>query len=128
MAQIARTESNRAINAVEDATDKVVGATRNTATASIEAGQKAARRSTEGASEVSQMFVELVKEQTRRNMEVFQALTRTVSWSDATKIQTEFLRESFERMSRFTRSYIEVGQSVMGSAMAVAKNQAAKAA
>jgi phasin family protein len=128
MAQIARTESNRAINAVEDTTDKVVGATRNAATASIEAGQKAARRSTEGASAVSQMFVELVKEQTQRNMEVFQALTRTVSWSDATKIQTEYLRESFERMSRFTRRYIEVGQGVMGSAMAAAKDEAAKAA
>ena len=128
MARIARTEFNRAINAVEGAADKVVGAARNTAAASIEARQKAARRSSEGASEVGQMFVELVKEQTQRNMEVFQALTRTVSWSDATKIQTEFLRESFERMSRFTRRYIEVGQSVMGSAMAVAKDQAAKPA
>ncbi len=128
MAQLARTEAVRtATNAAEDATDKIVSVTRSTAAATIEAGQKAAHRSTEGANELGQVFMELVKEQTRRNVEVFQALARTVSWNEATKIQTEFLRESFERMSQFSRRYIEVAQGVMGSAMSVAKDEAAKA-
>ena len=128
MAQIARTEANRAIDVAEEATDKVVSVTRNTATATLEAGRTAARRSSEGASELSQVLVELVKEQTQRNVEVFQALTRTVSWTEATRIQTEFLRESFERMTQFSRRYFEVAQTVMGSAVAAAKDAAHKAA
>jgi hypothetical protein len=38
------------------------------------------RRSAESASEISQAFAELVKEQARSNVEAFQALTRAVDW------------------------------------------------
>jgi len=38
----------------------------------------ATRRSAEGTTEVGQAFAELVKEQTRSNVEAFQALTRAV--------------------------------------------------
>jgi len=81
----------------------------------------ATRRSAEGTTEVGQAFAELVKEQTRSNVEAFQALTRAVGWDQVARIQSELLRASFEHAAMFIRRYLEVGQAVTTSAVSTQK-------
>ena len=86
------------------------------------------RHSTEGATEVGQVFAEFVKEQTRSNVEAFQALTRAVAWDQVARIQGELLRASFERTVTLTRRYLEVVQAVVTtSAVSAIQKQARKA-
>jgi hypothetical protein len=87
-----------------------------------------ARRSAEGATEISQVFAELVKEQAQSNIDAFRALTRTVDWDQISRIQSELLRESVARATEFNRRYFEVVQAVIASAASVTKEQARKAA
>jgi hypothetical protein len=150
MAQTARNEAERATDNVAElgkrSTDKgtdvareAIGRTEGTAHRALETVQQVAgaafeveravaRRSAEGATEISQVFAELVKEQARSNVEAFQALTRAVDWDRVSHIQSELLRESVERATEFTRRYFEVVQAVIASAASVTKEQARKAA
>ena len=150
MAQIARTEAEKAtdnvaelgkrtadkavdvthevINRAEDTARRGFEAAQKTAGAALEVERAVARRSAEGATEVGQVFAELVKEQARNNVETFQALTRTVDWSQVAQIQGDFLRASVERAAEFTRRYFEVVQAVAASAVSTTKEQARKTA
>jgi hypothetical protein len=96
--------------------------------AALEVERAVARRSAEGATEISQVFAELVKEQTQSNIDAFRALTRTVDWDQISRIQSELLRESVARATEFNRRYFEVVQAVIASAASVTKEQARKAA
>ena len=117
MAQTARNEAEKATDHVAEfgkrTADNAVNVTRDTA---------------KGATEVSQMYVELAKEQTRQGIETFQALTRTVDWNEVAQIQGEFLRVSLERAAQLTQRYLEVTQAVIAAAASTAKDQAKKAA
>ena len=103
MAQIAKTEAEKATDNVAElgkrTADKAVDATRevangaeDTARRGFQAAQKTAgaaleveravvRQSAEGATEVGEVFAKLAKEQAQNNVETFQALTRTIDWS-----------------------------------------------
>ena len=157
MAQIARTEADKATNTAKNATDnvaelskrttvKTAEVTRETAgqaenvaqgslqslrqavDAAAEVERKTVRRAGEGMAEVSQVLVDLVNEQTRHNIQLFHALTQTVDWGQATQLQSEVLRTSLKRTAQFTRRYFEVSQAVMNAAVASAQHQAKKAA
>ena len=86
------------------------------------------RRSAEGATEVGEVFAKLAKEQAQNNVETFQALTRTVDWSQVAQIHGDFLRASVERAAEFTKRYFEVAQAVVASTVSTAKEQARKTA
>ncbi len=146
MAQTARTETDKFVDTAKDATgngaelgkrttDKIEGAARSgfrimerTSGAALEIEHVVARRSAEGATELSQTFSELLNEQARHNIEVFKALTRAVDWDQVSRIQGELLRASFERAAEFTRRYFDVVQAVTASVVSATKGQARKAA
>ena len=136
MAQIAKTETQKADNVAElgkrtadkaeDTARRGFQAAQKTAGAALEIERAVARRSAEGATEVGQVFAELAKEQARNNVETFQALTRTLDWSQAAQIHGDFLHASLERAAEFTRRYFEVVQAVVTSAASTAQEQARK--
>ncbi len=128
MARTARTEADEAIDVAENATDKITTITPDATGAAFETSRTAARRSAEGAAELGQVFIDLVNEQTRHNVEVLQTLTQTANWSEVVKIQNDFVRTSIERAVQFTRRYFEVAQAVLSSTVSVAQDQARKAA
>src|SRR6476661_715348 len=82
----------------------------------------------EGATEVGQVFTKLAKEQAQNNIETFQALARTLDWSQVAQIHGDFLRTSMERAAEFTKRYFEVVQTVVASTTSTAKEQARKTA
>lgn len=120
--------AREALGTAEDAARSGLQAARRAASAGLEVERAVALRSAEGMTELGQTLAELVKAQTRHNVEVFQALTRTVDWSEAAQIQAEFLRVSFERAAQIAQRYFEVAQAVVASAASAAKDQARKAA
>jgi hypothetical protein len=67
-------------------------------------------------SELSQILMDVVKEQNRHNLETLSALTRAVRWDEILQAQSAFLRISLERMAAFGRCYAEVTQAVLTSA------------
>ena len=93
-----------------------------------EVQREAARQSAEGAARVGQAFAELLAEQARHNVEAFRALSRTVDWDAAARIQGELVRVSLERYTQLTRRYLEVAQAVLASAASATREQAKKAA
>jgi hypothetical protein len=90
-----------------------------------EVEQESVRRVAEGTTELSQVFADLVQEQTRQNIEALTALSRAVDWERILQVQGEFLRASLERTALFTRRYFEVSQAVMTSAASAAQRRKA---
>jgi hypothetical protein len=156
MAQIARTETDKATNPAKNASDNVAelvkratdkaaevtreltGQVENVARsgfqsvrqavdAAAEAEQKTARHAVTGAAEINQSLVELLTEQTKHNVQLFQALAQPTNWGKGPQLQSEFLRASFQRAAQFTRRYVEVSQAVLTSALPTARGQAKKA-
>ena len=146
MAQIARTETDNAINPAKNASDNVAElgerttakaaeatrestgqaedvarggfqSVRQAADAAAEAGQEAARRAGDGVAEINRSLVELLAEQAEHNVQLFQALAQPANWRKGPQLQGEFLRASFQRAARFTRRYVEASQAVMTSAL-----------
>jgi hypothetical protein len=132
MAQTAKTEAERAINNVAElgkrTADKAENTTRRGFQAVQETAGAVASRSAEGAAEVGQAFADFANEQTRQGVETFQALTRTLDWNEATRIQCDFLSASLERTAEFTKRYFEVVQAVVASPASTTKEQARKVA
>jgi hypothetical protein len=86
------------------------------------------QRSAASTSELSQVLMDLVKEQSRHNLETLTALTRAVRWDEILQAQSEFLRVSLERMAEFGRRYVEVTQAVLTSASRAAQDRRDRAA
>lgn len=95
-------------------------AVRRTAVVEAEAGREVLGRSAEGASELGRLFLELVREQARQNMEVATALGRAFDWEQAARAQTEFVRASLERVGELNRRYLELVQSMVAATTAAA--------
>ena len=115
-------------NRAEDTARRGFQAAQKTAGAALEVERAVVRRSAEGATEVGEVFAKLAKEQAQNNVETFQALTRTVDWSQVAQIHGDFLRASVERAAEFTKRYFEVAQAVVASTASTAKEQARKTA
>ena len=91
---------------------------RGAAGAAAETGREAAGRSAEGAAELGRLWVDLLGEQTRHNLEVATALGRAVRWDEVVQAQGEFVRVSLERLHELNRRYLEIVQGMMEAAPA----------
>ena len=157
MAQVAKTEADKATNAVKDTTDnaaqlgkqatdnvaevtrEAVGQAENVARSSLqvvqrtvdavaEVEQQTAHRAAEGTTEISQVLVDLINAQTRQNIQALAALSEAVDWQRIFQIQSELLQANLERTAEFSRRYVEVSQAVLSSVLSTAQEQARKAA
>ena len=135
VAELGKRAADRGTDVAREAIDRTEGTARRgfeyaqrTAGAALEVERTVARRSAEGATQISQAFAELVKEQARHNVAVLQALSRTVDWDGVAQVQSDFVRTSVERAAAFTRHYFEVVQAVTASVVSTTKEQARKAA
>ena len=133
VAEIGRRAADKGTDVAREAIDRTESVARRgfeyaqkTAGAALEVERAIVRRSTEGATEVGKAFAELVREQSRDNVAAFRSLTDTF-WDQATRIQADLLRASFERSAEFTRRYLEVVQAVTASAVSATREQARKA-
>ena len=86
---------------------------RGAAGAAAETGREAAGRSAEGAAELGRLWVDLLGEQTRHNLEVATALGRAVRWDEVIEAQAEFVHVSLERFGELNRRYLEIVQGVV---------------
>ena len=138
-AKLGKQATDNAVELGKQATDKAAGQAENvtrsglqvvrrTVDAVAEVEQQTARRAAEGTAEISQVLIDLINEQTRHNVAVFQALTQAVDWRQVTELQSKFLRESLERTAQFTQRYFEVSQTMLTSVLSTAQHQARKAA
>jgi helix-hairpin-helix protein/phasin protein len=73
-----------------------------------ETGREEAGRAAEGAAELGRLWVDLLGEQTRHNLEVATALGRAVRWAEVIEAQAEFVRVSLERFGELNRGYLEI--------------------
>jgi hypothetical protein len=92
------------------------------------ARRETARQSAESTTELSQLLVELVNEQTQRNLEALTALSQVVEWGRVFQVQSEFMHASVVRMCRLNGRYLEIVQDVMRATASTAGDQAKKAA
>jgi Helix-hairpin-helix motif/Phasin protein len=76
--------------------------------AAAETEREVAGWSAEGTAELGRLWVELLGEQTRHNVEVAAALTRAVRWDEVARAQGEFVRASLERLHELNRRYLEI--------------------
>ena len=156
MAQIAKTEADKAASSAKDAGDKVtelgkqttaaaaaitrdaasqaetfvrkgLQSVRPTVDAAAEIGQNTARRAQEGMAEINQSLLDVLHEQARHNVHVLRTLTQPASWGKAVQLQSEFLSASLQRAAQFARRYVEVSQAIMSSAQTTARGQTRKA-
>jgi hypothetical protein len=135
VAELGKRAADRGTDVAREAIDRTEGTARRgfeyaqrTAGAALEVERTVARRSAEGATQISQAFAELVKEQARHNVAVLQALSRTIDWDGVAQVQSDFVRTSVERAAEFTRRYFEVVQAVTASVVSTTQEQTRKAA
>ena len=143
MAQIARPEADKAADAARNVrneiaelgkqiTDDAAGQAENVARSSFqsarqavdagaEVGRKIAGRAEVGMTEINQSLIELLNQQARHNVQLFQTLAQPTNWGKAAQLQNEFLRTSWQRAAQFARRYVEVSQTVMTSALSTAR-------
>jgi len=98
-----------------------------TAGAFGEVQRETAQRSAEATAELGRLFVELVSEQTRHNVDMATAFGRSADWGEIARLQGEFVRASFERFNRLNGRYLEIVQDVMRATVSAA-GQTRKAA
>ena len=96
--------------------------------AAAEVERATVRRAAEGTTELSRVFIDLVNEQTRHNLQAMTALSQAIDWERIVQVQSEFMRVSLQRMGELTKRYVEVSQAVLTSVASAARNQAKKAA
>jgi hypothetical protein len=87
------------------------GATQAASTRAAE--EELARRSAEGAAALGKLFLELVSEQGRRNIETLSAMMGTTRYDDMIRIQGEFMRESLQQMAHLAARFLEVAQTAL---------------
>jgi competence ComEA-like helix-hairpin-helix protein len=81
--------------------------------AAAETEREVAGRAAEGAAELGRLWVDLLGEQTRHNLEVATALGRAVRWDEVVQAQGEFVRVSLERFGELNRRYLEIVRGVV---------------
>src|SRR3954447_26535314 len=81
--------------------------------AAAETEREAVGRAAEGAAELGRLWVDLLGEQTRHNLEVAAVLSQAVRWDEVIGAQAEFVRVSLERFGELNRRYFEIVQGVV---------------
>jgi hypothetical protein len=87
----------------------------STAEIAAEDQYETARRSAADTTEIGQMFVELINQQTRHAMDTAAVFGRAVNWMDIAEAQRNFIVGSFARISQINASYREFLLSGMTS-------------
>src|SRR3954451_11105426 len=126
-AKVAREATETGARATTAAARSGLQLVERTAGAFGEAQRETAQRSAEATAELGRLFAELLGEQTRHNLEVATAFGRVANWGEIARLQSEFVRASFERMNRLNGRYLEVVQDMMRATVSAAE-QARKAA
>lgn len=93
-----------------------------------EAQRDTMRKSAEGSAEFGKFAMELFSEQARHNTQFVKAFVKMFDWNEAVRVQSEFVRDSFERFSTLNSRYLGIFQGVMKTANDSAKEQTKKAA
>ena len=65
------------------------------------------------SAELGRLWVDLLGEQTRHNLEIASTLGRAVRWDEVVQVQSDFMRASFERLGELNRRYLEIVQAMM---------------
>jgi hypothetical protein len=86
--------------------------------AAAETERETVGRAAEGAAELGRLWVDLLGEQTRHNVQVAAALSRAVRWDEVVQAQGEFVRVSLERLQELNRRYLEIVRGVVEAAPA----------
>jgi competence protein ComEA len=71
------------------------------------------REAAEGTAELGKLWMELLNEQTRANLEFATTFGRVIDWQEVIQVQSEFMRASFERLNELNRRYLEITQTMM---------------
>ena len=87
MAQIARPEADKAAGQAEKVVHGGFQSARQAVDAAAEAERRAAHRAGGGVAEINQSLVELLNQQAKHNVQVFQALAQPANWGKAAQLQ-----------------------------------------
>jgi hypothetical protein len=106
-------------------------------TASSEEQPEIGKQAADDAAELGRMFLDLMREQTGQNLEIWRDLTmavdwehvaRPVDWGRVLELESQYLRQSLERAARLTQCCLEVGPAMIATTTSAAHQQAQKAA
>ena len=109
----------------------------NVNTASLEEQQEIVKQAADDAAELGRMVLDLMREQTGQNLEIWRDLAtavdwehvaRPVDWGRVLELESQYLRQSLERTARLTQCCLEVGPAMIATATSAAQQQAQKAA
>jgi competence ComEA-like helix-hairpin-helix protein len=76
--------------------------------AAAETEREVVSRSAEGVAELGRLWMDLLSDQTRHNLEIATSLGRAVRWDEVLRTQSEFVRASLERLNELNRRYLEI--------------------
>jgi competence protein ComEA len=99
-----------------------------TAGAMSELQRETTHQSAEGTAELSKLWVELLREQTRQNLAVVTALSKAVNWEEVVRTQSEYMSASLERMNQLNSRYLEIVRTVMAASVSITQDQGKRAA
>jgi competence ComEA-like helix-hairpin-helix protein len=91
-----------------------------------EVQHETARQSAEGTAEIAKLWIDVLNEQTRHNLQVVAMLGRAMNWDDIVQAQSEFMRSSFERLNQLNGRYLELVQAMMRSTTQASDQQPRK--
>jgi hypothetical protein len=91
-----------------------------------EVQRETARQSAEGTAELGKLWLELLGEQTQRNLVIATAFSKAVDWEEVARAQSEYMRASMERMNQLNSRYLEIVQAVMAVSVAATQEQTRK--
>lgn len=90
--------------------------------------RETARQSAEAAAEIGRLWVDLLNEQMRHNLQFAATLRRTVNWDELVQLQSEFVRTSLERLTELNSRYLEAIQALTRATAASAERHTRDAA
>ena len=112
-AETTRQAAESGARAASTAAREGLGVVRRAVDVAAETEREVASRSAEGAAELGRLWMDLLGEQTRHNLEVATALGRAVRWDEVVEAQGEFVRVSLERLHELNRRYLEIVRGMM---------------
>lgn len=139
-AELGKRTADRTLEIARAATDKTEDVARRglqVVQRTAEMEREVAHQTAEGTARFGRAFLDLANEQSRHNLETFEALSGAVDWNrfamvvdwgQVFQIQRAYLRASLERTARLTQRYLKISQAVMTSAASAAGQRQAKKA
>jgi competence protein ComEA len=114
----AKATGERAAETARQTTETAAREGRRMFGAAVETEREVVSRSAEGAAELGRLWLDLLGEQTRHNLEVATTFGRAVRWDEVVQAQSEFMRASFERLGELNRRYLALVQGMMETSSA----------